>query len=33
VPVAHTCNSGYSGDRDQENRGLKPPRANSETLS
>jgi hypothetical protein len=29
VPVTHTCNPGYSGGRDQENRGLKPAWANS----
>jgi hypothetical protein len=29
VPVAHTCNPSYSGGRDQEDRGLKPPWANS----
>jgi hypothetical protein len=27
--VAHTCNPGYSGERDQEDCGLKPARANS----
>jgi hypothetical protein len=27
--VAHACNPGYSGDRDQEDRGSKPARANS----
>jgi hypothetical protein len=29
APVAHACNSSYSGGRDQEDRGLKPARANS----
>jgi hypothetical protein len=29
VPVAHTCNPSYSGDRDQEDYGLKPAWANS----
>jgi hypothetical protein len=29
APVAHTCNPSYSGDRDQEDRGLKPAPANS----
>jgi hypothetical protein len=29
VPVAHTCNPSHSGGRDQEDRGLKPARANS----
>jgi hypothetical protein len=29
APVAHTCNPSYSGDRDQEDCGLKPVRANS----
>jgi hypothetical protein len=28
-PVTHTCNSSYSGDRDQEDCGSKPARANS----
>jgi hypothetical protein len=27
--VAHTCNPSYSGDRDQEDHGLKPAQANS----
>jgi hypothetical protein len=27
--VAHTCNPGYSGGRDQEDQGLKPDRGNS----
>jgi mRNA-degrading endonuclease RelE of RelBE toxin-antitoxin system len=27
--VAHTCNPSYSGGRDQEDRCLKPPQANS----
>jgi hypothetical protein len=29
--VAHVCNSSYSGGREQEDRGLKPARANSST--
>jgi hypothetical protein len=29
VLVAHTCNPGYSGGRDQEDHGLKPVWANS----
>jgi hypothetical protein len=29
VPVAHTYNPSYSGDRDQEDCGLKPAQANS----
>jgi hypothetical protein len=29
VPVAHTCNPSYSGDRDQEDQGSKPAQANS----
>jgi hypothetical protein len=29
TPVAHTCNSSYSGGRDQEARGSKPAPANS----
>jgi hypothetical protein len=29
VLVAHTCNPSYSGDRDQEDHGLKPDQANS----
>jgi hypothetical protein len=29
MPVAHICNSGYSGDRDQKDRDLKPAQANS----
>jgi hypothetical protein len=29
VLVAHACNPTYSGGRDQEDRGLKPPQANS----
>jgi hypothetical protein len=29
VPVAHACNSSYSGGRDQEDRGSKPAWANS----
>jgi hypothetical protein len=29
APVAHTCNSSYSGGRDQEDHGSKPARANS----
>jgi hypothetical protein len=29
TPVAHTCNPNYSGDRDQEDLGLKPAPANS----
>jgi hypothetical protein len=29
VPVAHACNPSYSGDRDQEDHGLKPAQANS----
>jgi hypothetical protein len=29
VPVAHTCNPGYSGDRDQEDHSSKPAQANS----
>jgi hypothetical protein len=29
VLVAHTCNPSYSGDRDQEDHGLKPTQANS----
>jgi hypothetical protein len=29
VPVAHTCNSSYSGGRDEEACNLKPARANS----
>jgi hypothetical protein len=29
VPVAHACNPGYSGGRDQEDRGSKPAQANS----
>jgi hypothetical protein len=29
VLVAHTCNSSYSGGRDQESNSLKPARANS----
>jgi hypothetical protein len=29
VPVAHTCNPGYSGGRDQEDHGSKPTWANS----
>jgi hypothetical protein len=29
VLVAHNCNPSYSGSRDQEDRGLKPPQANS----
>jgi hypothetical protein len=29
VLVAHTCNPSYSGDRDQEDHGSKPPQANS----
>jgi hypothetical protein len=28
APVAHTCNSSYSGSRDQEDRGLKPAQDN-----
>jgi hypothetical protein len=28
VPVAHICNSSYSGGRDQEDLGLKPALAN-----
>jgi hypothetical protein len=31
--MAHTCNPSYSGGRDQEDRGLKPARANSSTRS
>jgi hypothetical protein len=27
--VAHTCDPGYSGGRDQEDHGLKPAQANS----
>jgi hypothetical protein len=27
--MAHTCNPSYSGDRDQEDHGLKPDQANS----
>jgi hypothetical protein len=27
--VAHTCNPSYSGDRDQEDHGLKPAQENS----
>jgi hypothetical protein len=27
--VAHTCNPGYSGSRDQEHHGSKPAQANS----
>jgi hypothetical protein len=29
VPVAHTCNTSYSGGRDQEDHSLKPTQANS----
>jgi hypothetical protein len=29
VPVAYTGNPGYSGDRDKEDRDLKPAQANS----
>jgi hypothetical protein len=29
APVAHTCNPSYSGDRDQEDHGLKSAWANS----
>jgi hypothetical protein len=29
TPVAHACNSSYSGGRDQEDHGLKPAWANS----
>jgi hypothetical protein len=29
VPVAHTCNSSYSGGRDQEDHGSKPAQENS----
>jgi hypothetical protein len=29
VLVTHACNPTYSGGRDQEDRGLKPDRANS----
>jgi hypothetical protein len=29
APVGHICNPSYSGDRDQENHGLKPAWANS----
>jgi hypothetical protein len=29
VPVAHTCNTSYSGGRDQEDRGSKAAQANS----
>jgi hypothetical protein len=29
APVAHACNSNYSGGRDQEDHGSKPARANS----
>jgi hypothetical protein len=29
VMVAHTCNPSYSGDRDQEDHGLKPAQENS----
>jgi hypothetical protein len=29
VPVAHTCNTSYSGGRDQEDHGLKAAQANS----
>jgi hypothetical protein len=29
MPAAHTCNPCYSGDTDQEDRGLKPAWANS----
>jgi hypothetical protein len=29
APVAHTCNPGYSGGRDHEDRGSKPARTNS----
>jgi hypothetical protein len=31
APVAYTCNPSYSGDRDQEDSGLKPVWANSST--
>jgi hypothetical protein len=31
TPVAHACNTSYSGGRDQENHGSKPARANSTT--
>jgi hypothetical protein len=27
--VAHACNPSYSGDRDQDDQGLKPAQANS----
>jgi hypothetical protein len=29
APVVHTCNLSYSGDRDQEDHGLKPAWAHS----
>jgi hypothetical protein len=29
VPVAHACDPSYSGGRDQEDCGSKPPQANS----
>jgi hypothetical protein len=29
APVAHSCNSSYSGSKDQEDRSLKPAQANS----
>jgi hypothetical protein len=29
VPVAHACNSNYSGGRDQEDHSLKPAQTNS----
>jgi hypothetical protein len=29
VPVAHACNSSYSGDRGTEERGSKPSQSNS----
>jgi hypothetical protein len=32
-PVAHTCNLGYSGGRDQENHSLKPAGGNSSARS
>jgi hypothetical protein len=31
--MAHTCNSSYSGGRDQEDHGLKPAQANNQKPS
>jgi hypothetical protein len=33
VPVTHTCNSSYSGSRDQEDHSLKPAQGNSSVRS